>query len=66
MQMTMKQARVGIGATQQEIATKMGVHVQTYQRMERHPEDMSIKQGKLFSKIVGVSFETIFFGSDSN
>ena len=66
MQITMKQARVGIGATQQEIASKMGVHVQTYEGMESHPEDMSIKQGKLFAKIVGVSFESIFFDSNSN
>lgn len=66
MQITMKQARVGANMTQQQVADKLGVHVQTYQRMENNPEDISIKQGKLFASIVGVLFENIFFNSDSN
>jgi len=66
MNITMKQARVGANMTQQDVADKMGIHVQTYQRMENHPEDITIKQGKLFSNIVGVCFEDIFFTKDSN
>ena len=65
-QLTMKQARIGVDMTQQEIADKMGVHVQTYQRMENHPEDVTIKQANEFAKIVGLKFEDIFFGSKSN
>ena len=63
MQLTMKQARIGAGLKQQDIADRMGVHVQTYQRMEKHPEDITIRQGKLFAQIVGLPFEVIFFGS---
>lgn len=59
--LTMKQARIGINATQQEIADKMGVHVQTYARMEKHPEDITIKQATLFASIVGVPVGDIYF-----
>lgn len=61
MALTMKQARIGIDATQQEIADKMGVHVQTYARMEKHPEDITIKQAALFASIVGVPVSDIYF-----
>jgi len=66
MQITVKQARIGIGATQQEIAYKMGIHVTTYQKFEKNPGSMSIDQGKDFADIVGVSYSNIFFGSNSN
>lgn len=62
MSLTMKQARIGIDATQQEIADKMGVHVQTYARMEKHPEDLTIKQATQFANIVGLSISDISFG----
>lgn len=64
MAYTMKQARVGIGYTQQEMADKMGIHVQTYARMEKHPEDMTIKQAKSFSNIVGVPLSELSFASE--
>lgn len=66
MQITMKQARVGADMTQQQVADRMGVHVQTYQRMEQNPQDVTIKQGKRFSEIVGCNFEDVFFDSNSN
>lgn len=62
MAITVKQARIGIDATQQELADKMGVHVQTYARMEKHPEDMTIKQALLFASIVGHPISDIYFG----
>ena len=61
---TMKQARIGINATQEDIAKKMGIHPQTYSKIERQPERATIEQGIDFCKIVGVSFEEIFFGRD--
>lgn len=64
MAYTMKQARVGIGYTQQEMADKMGIHVQTYARMEKHPEDMTIKQAKNFSNIVRVPLSELSFASE--
>ena len=62
MPITMKQARIGIDATQQDIADKMGVHVQTYARMEKHPEDLTIKQALQFAAIVGRPISDIYFG----
>ena len=66
MQITMKQARIGADMTQAEVADKMGVHPTTYLRMEKHPEDLSIKQAHLFSNIVGVDFDDILFVNNSN
>lgn len=66
LQISMKQARVGAKLTQQEIADKMGIHVQTYQRMESHPGDVTIRQGKIFAEIVGLNFDDIFFDTNSN
>lgn len=63
MRITMKQARVGADMTQRQVADRLGVHVQTYQRMENNPEDISIKQGKDFADIVGMNFEDIFLAS---
>ena len=66
MSISMKQARVGIDKTMQEMADALGVHVQTYSRMEKHPEDVSIKQAIEFAKLVGIPVSDIFFGQDSN
>ena len=63
MSITVKQARIGIEATQQEIADQMGIHVQTYARMEKNPEDMTIKEAIKFSDIVGVPIGEIYFGA---
>ena len=64
MSVTVKQARIGIEATQQEIADKMGIHVQTYARLEKHPEDMTIKQAIAFANIVKLSVSDISFASE--
>ena len=66
MQITMKQARIGANMTQAVVADKMGVHPTTYLRMEKHPEDLTIKQAFLFSEIVGVKFDDILFAENSN
>ena len=66
MQVTMKQARIGANLTMQEVAEKMGVHYQTYSRMESNPEDVTIKEAYQFAQITGLNFEDIFFGRKSN
>lgn len=66
MVITMKMARVGAGLKQQEVADQMGIHVQTYSKMENDPESMTIKDAKLFARIVGVPWTEIFFGKNSN
>lgn len=64
---TIKQARIGADLTQQEVADLMGVHVQTFARMEKHPEDMTMKEASRFSDVVKVPIEDlIFLPSNSN
>ena len=62
---TIKQARVGANLTQQEVADLMGVHVQTFARMEKHPEDMTMKEASSFSAIGRVPIEELIFLSSN-
>lgn len=66
MRLTMKMARVGANLTQQEVADKMGIHVQTYAKMENDSDSVTIADAKLFSSIVNVGWTDIFFGTDRN
>jgi DNA-binding XRE family transcriptional regulator len=66
MKLTLKQARLLSGRTQREIAEILGVHVHTYMKWERKPEEMSIGTAKQFSRVVNVEFEDIFFDGESN
>lgn len=60
MKLTVKQARLFSGKTQREIAEILGVHVQTYMKWERKPDEMSVGTAKQFSRIVEQDFESIF------
>lgn len=66
MKLTLKQARLLADLTQKEVAEILGVHVQTYMKWERNPEDMSVGTAKQLSKIFNVDFEEIFFDKESN
>lgn len=66
LKLTLKQARLLAGLTQRDVAEVLGVHVQTYMKWERNPEEMSIGTAKQFSRIVNVSLENIFFDMESN
>lgn len=66
MLISVKMARVGAGLTQAQTAEKMGIHPHTYMKLENDPESMTIKDAKLFGEIVGIDWEQIFFGNDSN
>lgn len=63
--MTLKQARRMSDITQLEVAEKLGVHVQTYREIEKNPENATVKQAKILSEIFNVSYDDIFFSSDS-
>ena len=62
---TLKSARVFRNMTQQELADKLGVHVNTYSDWERHPEDLKIRNAKRIAEILDISANDIFFGSDT-
>lgn len=66
MKFTLKQARLLADLTQKEVAEILGVHIQTYMKWERNPEEMSIGTAKQFSRIVKREFEEIFFDEESN
>lgn len=66
MKLTVKMARVFAGLTQRDVAEILGVHVQTYMKWEKNPEEMSIGTAKQFSRIVGIGVEEIFFDKESN
>ena len=61
-----KVARIEADMSQQEMAKKMGVHVQTYAKLEKNPDMMTIDDAKLFASIVGRDVSDLFFADDSN
>lgn len=61
-----KVARIEADMSQQEMAEKMGVHVQTYAKLEKNPDMMTIDDAKLFASIVGRDVSDLFFADDSN
>ena len=61
----MKQARQYSGLTQEEIAEKMDMHRDTYRKLETNPEKATVEQARLFSQIVGIGLDQIFFAGES-
>ena len=61
MIISVKAARINAHLNQAEIAEKMGMHVQTYRKIEEHPETATIKQAKQIAEITGYGLEDIFF-----
>lgn len=66
MVLTLKQARLVREMTQEQVAEILGVHVQTYRRIEQEPDEATIGQAKRISKELGLNYNEIFFGSDSS
>lgn len=61
MKFTVKQARTYRGKTQIEMAQLLGVHHETYRKMEREPEKISVKMAAKFCRLLGFNVEDIFF-----
>lgn len=64
MKISLKAARVNANLTQKEVAGVLGVHEQTYLKMEQNPEDISIKDAKILCKLFAVDVSDIFFSSE--
>lgn len=62
---TVRQARALKGFSQSYIANMMGINVDTYRRIEHHPEKATIENALNFCKIVDISINDIFFGEIS-
>lgn len=65
MNITLKQARLLKGLTQKEVASKLGVHVHTYSKMEKCPDDVTVGDAKKISEILEFSYDFIFFNTNS-
>ncbi|MGE8080481.1 helix-turn-helix domain-containing protein [Peribacillus loiseleuriae] len=65
MILTLKQARLLKGFTQRDIANKLGVHVQTYSKMEKQPDEVTIGDAKKICEILELSYDFIFFNTNS-
>lgn len=61
MQLTLKQTRLIKEKTQDDMAQMLGVHVQTYRKLEENPENITIGQAKKISSFLGISYNDIFF-----
>lgn len=61
MSLTVKQARQFANLTQDKMAEELGMHVQTYRKIEENPGRATIEQAKTISKITGVNLDDIFF-----
>ncbi len=61
MSLSLKQTRLVKGKTQEEMAERLKVHVQTYRKLEENPDNVTISQAKIISTFLGVSYDEIFF-----
>ena len=60
---SLKQARLLREKTQDYMAELLGIHVQTYRKLEQNPDSVTIGQAKVISKNLGFPYDTIFFNN---
>lgn len=65
MLLTVKQARLLSEKTQRQMAEALSMHVDTYRKIEKQPDAATIKQANEISRITGIPYDQIFFGSES-
>jgi len=58
---TLKQARLLREKTQENLAEYLGIHVQTYRKIEENPNEATIGQAKKIAKFLGFEYDIIFF-----
>ena len=61
MKISLKAARITAGMPQDEVAELLGVHVQTYRKLEENPNLATIEQAKKLSDRLNVPYDDIFF-----
>lgn len=61
MKISLKAARITAGMTQDKVAELLGVHVQTYRKLEENPNLATIEQAKKLSDRLNVPYDDIFF-----
>ena len=64
--MSIRQARRMRDISQNRMAADMGIHVQTYRKLENHPGEATIEQAKRIAQLLGMSYDELnFFEEDS-
>ena len=63
MLLNLRQARRIRDKTQEEMATLLNVHVQTYRKIEENPNEATVEQAKKISNYLQVPYDEIFFAS---
>lgn len=64
---TVREWRAYLRLSKSEVAKRMGVHVQTYTRMEDKPESITLTEAVKLSSVFGcVPKEIIFFEENPN
>lgn len=59
MRLTLKQARVGVGYTQEQMAEFLGVSTITYNTYEQHPSKMRVDRLLKFANVTGVDISML-------
>lgn len=59
--LTVKQWRLVKGFSQEDMATKCGVHRNTYASWEENPDNISIKNARIIADALGEPINEIFF-----
>ena len=60
--MTIKECRKRIGFSKEKMASFMHITTDEYDKYEKNPECMPVYMAIIFSNIVGISYDNIFFG----
>lgn len=63
--MSIRQIRRMREIRQQEMADYLGIHVQTYRRIEEHPETATVEQAKKIAEKLEGSYDDLFFADVS-
>lgn len=58
---TVKQARRLASFTQAQMASKLGISLSTYIKLENDPESVNLRQARILAKETGQPFASIFF-----
>lgn len=63
--LTIRQMRLAKEITQQEMADKLNIHINTYAGWEKEPLSISIGNAFKIAEIFEVSIDDIFFGQET-
>ena len=65
MQLTIQQARGLAGMTRKGMAKALGISYDTYMRIERDPQRVTIRQLNRIADVTGIAMADFYFPSDT-